>query len=228
MFHIEERIKKAATKVKRDPGEIVLLAVSKNQPIEKIDFFYRKGLQYFGENRVQELREKYRQRPDIGWHFIGHLQRNKVKYLLRMDNCVLIHSLDSWSLAEEINRRAARHNRVMPVLLEVNVAGERNKQGIRVEEVEDFLAEARNLNNMEIRGLMTMAPYVETPEEVRPVFNKLAAIRKEMKEKGFNLRELSMGMSNDFEVAIEEGATIVRIGTSLFGLREVEEIQREV
>lgn len=217
---IQEKIKIAATKVNRNPAEIMLLAVSKNQSLEKIDFFYENGLQYFGESRVQELREKYQKRPDYGWHFIGHLQSNKVKYLMKMDNCVLIHSLDSWSLAEEINKRAARNNRVMPALLEVNVAGDENKYGIEVEEVEDFLAEARNLNNIEIRGLMTIAPFVEKAEEIRPVFKELALIRKQMKERGYNLKELSMGMSNDYEVAIEEGATIVRIGSSLFGQRE--------
>lgn len=217
---IQDRIKIAAIKTRRDPAEILLLAVSKNQTLAKIDFFHKKGLQFFGENRVQELREKYKERPEYLWHFIGHLQRNKVKYLLRMENCVLIHSLDSWSLAEEINKWAAKQNRVMPVLLEVNVAGDENKFGIEAGEVEDFLVEARNLSNIEIKGLMTIAPYVENPEEVRPVFRELAVIRGKMNEKGYNLKELSMGMSNDFEVAIEEGATIIRIGTSLFGERE--------
>lgn len=217
---VQERINIAAARTKRNPAEINLLGVSKNQSIVKIDYFHKNGLESFGENRVQELREKYKERPEYKWHFIGHLQRNKVKYLLRMENCVLIHSLDSWSLAEEIDKRAARQNRVMPVLLQVNVAGDEKKYGIEAGEVEDFLGEARKLSNIEIRGLMTMAPFVENTEEIRPVFKELARIRKEMNEKGYNLKELSMGMSHDFEVAIEEGATIVRIGSILFGARE--------
>lgn len=219
--YIQERIKVAASKANRKAEDIKLLAVSKNHSIEKIDFFVQHGLKIFGENRVQELKEKYSKRPGLIWHFIGHLQRNKVKYLMKMDNCVLIHSLDRWSLAEEINKRAAQYNKVIPVLLEVNVAGEQNKYGVKVEEVEDFLLESSKLNNIEIRGLMTIAPYVEDPEEVRPVFKKLSNIKDDMNNKGFTLKELSMGMSNDFEIAIEEGSTIVRIGSSLFGHREV-------
>ncbi|MFW6287767.1 MAG: YggS family pyridoxal phosphate-dependent enzyme [bacterium] len=217
---IRERIEAASEKAGRSTDDISLIAVSKNQPLSKIDFFQKNGLEVFAESRVQELTEKYEEKSNLNWHFIGHLQRNKVKYLLRMDNCKLIHSLDSWRLAGEINKRAKKNNRVMPVLLEINVAGEENKYGITPEQVEDFLKDSVRLENIEIKGLMTIAPYVDDPEEVRPIFKSLAMIKQEMQNKGFeNIEELSMGMSNDFEIAIEEGSTMLRIGSALFGKR---------
>lgn len=219
--NIRERIKMAAKNADRKEKDISLIAVSKNHQLSKVDFFQRQGLQVYGESRVQELMDKYKQKPDLKWHFIGHLQRNKVKYLMRLNNCQLIHSLDSWRLAKEINKRAHKNKRVMPVLLEVNVAGDESKYGVSPEKVYDFLHDAVNLNNIEIQGLMTIAPYVSRVEEVRPIFKRLAMIKEEMIIKGFNLKELSMGMSNDFEIAIEEGSTMVRIGSALFGERGV-------
>lgn len=216
---VKKRIEYAASNASRKLDEIKLVAVSKNHPLEKIEFFNNHGLKVFGESRVQELGDKYNEKPDINWHFIGHLQRNKVKYLMRMDNCKLIHSLDSWRLAKTINKRAKKNNRVMPVLLQVNVAGEENKYGIDPREVNDFLIDSSELGYIEIKGLMTIAPYVKNPEEVRQFFKQLTDLRNRMQEKGFDLKELSMGMSNDFEVAIEEGATMIRIGTELFGKR---------
>ncbi len=218
--NVKKRIKIAAKNADRKEEDISLIAVSKNHQLSKIDFFQREGLQVYGESRVQELIDKYEQKPDLKWHFIGHLQRNKVKYLMRMKNCELIHSLDSWRLAKEINKRAHKEKRVMPVLLEVNVAGDDSKYGISPGEVYDFLHDAVQLNNIEIQGLMTIAPYVSEAEEVRHIFKHLAIIKEEMIQKGFNLKELSMGMSNDFEIAIEEGSTMVRIGSALFGERE--------
>ncbi|MFP4661143.1 MAG: YggS family pyridoxal phosphate-dependent enzyme [Halanaerobiales bacterium] len=217
---IRERINATAEKAGRSKDDISLIAVSKNQPLSKIDFFQQQDLEIFAESRVQELMEKYEEKADLSWHFIGHLQRNKVKYLMRMDNCKLIHSLDSWRLAREINKRAKKSNRLMPVLLEVNIADDENKYGISPEQVEDFLKDSVNLKNIQIKGLMTIAPYVDNPEEVRPIFKSLSLIKQDMQSKGFeNIQELSMGMSNDFEVAIEEGSTMVRIGSALFGKR---------
>lgn len=220
LHQVNENIKTAVAVSKRRLKEITLLAVSKNHSLEKIDFFREQGLEDFGENRVQELVDKYSKRPEISWHFIGHLQRNKVKYLVKMENCNLIHSVDSWRLAEEINKRAQENQRKMNVLLEVNIAGDKNKYGISSKEVYDFVREAGLLKNIKIRGLMTIVPYVDNPEEVRPYFKKMAVLKKEMRDRGIdNIEELSMGMSNDYQIAIEEGATIVRIGSSLFGRR---------
>jgi len=217
--NIKKRIKVAAINANRKVEDISLIAVSKNHQLKKVDFFQKQGLEVFGESRVQELMDKYEKKPDLIWHFIGHLQRNKVKYLMRMNNCELIHSLDSWRLAKEINKRALKNKRVMPVLLEVNVAEDDSKYGISPVEVADFLHNADQLNNISIQGLMTIAPYVSDAEEVRPIFKRLAVIKEEMTHKGFNLKELSMGMSGDFEIAIEEGSTMVRIGSALFGER---------
>ncbi len=220
MEDINNRITRAALKVGRDPGEIKLVAVSKNHPVSRINFFRERGIKVFGENRVQELQDKYEEIPDINWHFIGHLQRNKVKYLLRMENCKLIHSVDSLRLAREINKRAKKNNRLMPVLIEVNIAEDEKKYGFLPGQVKDFLKEAVKLEQLDIQGLMTIVPYVDDPEEVRPFFKEMTRLKDTLNNNGINLKELSMGMSNDFEVAIEEGATMVRIGTGLFGERE--------
>jgi hypothetical protein len=217
---IKKRITQAALKAGREPEEIELIAVSKNHPVSRINFFKEQGIRTFGESRVQELQDKYEKVSDINWHFIGHLQRNKVKYLVRMKNCTLIHSLDSLRLAREINKRARKNNRIMPVLIEVNIAEDENKFGFLPGEVEEFLREAKGLQNIDIQGLMTIVPYVDDPEEVRPYFQKMAALKDSLNNTGYQLKELSMGMTNDFEVAIEEGATMIRIGTGLFGERE--------
>ena len=190
--------------------------------IKKIKFFKEQGIKTFGENRVQELRRKNNKiEKNIEWHFIGHLQRNKVKYLTRMKSCKMIESLDSPRLAKEINKRARKQDRVMPVLVEVNTSEDENKYGFMAENTIDFIKEAENkYNNISIEGLMTIVPYVEDPEEVRPYFRKLYELKERANKQGLKLKELSMGMTNDYMVAIEEGATIVRIGTALFGKRK--------
>jgi len=219
---VKSNIKKSCKKVGRDPSEITIVAVSKNHFSKKIKFFQKNNIDIFGENRVQELRRKNNKlNSEVKWHFIGHLQRNKVKYITRMDNCLMIESLDSDRLAKEINKRAKKNNRVMPVLVEVNTSGDENKYGFQVEETIDFLEKAENkYDNLDIRGLMTIVPYLDNPEDTRPYFKKLANLKNKANKKGLNLTELSMGMTNDYQVAIEEGATIVRIGTALFGERK--------
>jgi len=219
---VKSNIKKSCKKVGRNPSEITIVAVSKNHFSKKIKFFQKNNIDIFGENRVQELRRKNNKlNSEVKWHFIGHLQRNKVKYITRMDNCLMIESLDSDRLAKEINKRAKKNNRVMPVLVEVNTSGDENKYGFQVEETIDFLEKAENkYDNLDIRGLMTIVPYLDNPEDTRPYFKKLANLKNKANKKGLNLTELSMGMTNDYQVAIEEGATIVRIGTALFGERK--------
>ncbi|HKL74999.1 MAG TPA: YggS family pyridoxal phosphate-dependent enzyme [Halanaerobiales bacterium] len=219
---VKSNIKKSCKKVGRNPSEITIVAVSKNHFSKKIKFFQKNNIDIFGENRVQELRRKNNKlNSEVKWHFIGHLQRNKVKYITRMDNCLMIESLDSDRLAKEINKRAKKNNRVMPVLVEVNTSGDENKYGFQVEETIDFLEKAeKKYDNLDIRGLMTIVPYLDNPEDTRPYFKKLANLKNKANKKGLNLTELSMGMTNDYQVAIEEGATIVRIGTALFGERK--------
>ncbi|MFW6381339.1 MAG: YggS family pyridoxal phosphate-dependent enzyme [Bacillota bacterium] len=221
---VNDRIRMAAARANRNPARIRLVAVGKNHPVSKIKVFNDHGVELFGENRVQELRDKQKQLEDeqIKWHFVGHLQRNKVKYLMRMSNCLMIESLDSWRLAREIDKRARRNNRKMPVLVEVNIARDQNKYGIMPEETLDFLKEVAGLEKIKVRGLMTVVPYAEDPEQTRPYFHQMSDLKDRANSRGFELEELSMGMTNDFEVAIEEGATIVRIGTALFGKRDYE------
>lgn len=220
LIDIKKRIRKAADKVGRDPETVRLIAVSKNHSIEKIKYFYEQGINIFGENRVQELIDKNEKIGYIDWHFVGHLQRNKVKYLMRMNSCKMIHSLDSWRLAKEIDKRAAKNGRVMPVLVEVNVAKDKNKFGIKYDETLSFIKRVRELKNIDIQGLMTVVPYVDDPEDARPYFKKMAKLKEQINDSGIEIKELSMGMTNDFEIAIEEGATMVRIGTGLFGPRD--------
>ncbi|ACL69678.1 YggS family pyridoxal phosphate-dependent enzyme [Halothermothrix orenii] len=215
---INKRIDDATRRSGRK-DKVKLLPVSKGQSPEKIKYFQRQGFTIFGESRVQELREKDEKLDGVEWHFIGHLQRNKVKYLMRMENCTLIHSLDSWRLARTIDKRARKNNRKIPVLVQVNVARDPNKFGIEPSEVKDFVYEVSKLENIRVEGLMTIVPYSENPEEARPYFKQMNNLKNMLCDKGFNVKELSMGMSNDFEVAIEEGATIIRIGTKLFGER---------
>ncbi len=172
---------------------------------------------------MQEVRDKYDQLESVTWHMIGHLQRNKVKYLARRERCQLIHSLDSLRLAKKIDDRGEKAERVMEALVQVNVAKDENKYGFYPDEVEDFLQQIGELNYLQVKGLMTLAPYKEDPEEVRPYFRQLNEMFIELKEKqlpGIKMEELSMGMTNDFEVAVEEGATMVRIGRGIFGSRE--------
>ena len=219
---VKKNIEESCKKVGRDLSEITLVAVSKNHLTKKIEFFQKHNIKIFGENRVQEIRRKNNKlNSNVNWHFIGHLQRNKVKYISRMENCNMIESLDSPRLAKEINKRAKKNDRIMPVLVEVNVAGDDNKYGFKVEETIDFIKMAvKKYDNIDIKGLMTILPYVDDPEKTRPYFKKLRNIKEKAKEEGIELSELSMGMTNDYQIAIEEGATIIRIGTALFGERQ--------
>ena len=215
-----EKLHKACERAGRDPSEVVLLGASKTVPPDRIREFYNCGLKVFGENRVQEFMKKWESLKalDIDWHFIGRLQSNKVKYIL--GKVSLIHSLDRESLAREISKRATALGTEQECLIEVNVGGEDTKGGISPSELERFTEFVISLGGIRIQGLMCIPPYREDPEEVRPYFARLRELRDSLSERlGIRLSELSMGMSHDFEVAIEEGATIVRVGTALFGER---------
>ena len=216
---VQAAIEKACLKVNRCPSEVKLLAISKSVPVEVIHKAYQAGLNLFGENRVQELTQKIPLLPaEIKWHLVGTLQRNKVKQVIgRVD---LIHSVDRLSLAREISKWAQKSDITVKVLLQVNM-GEKLKRfyGRRSTRQLETLS---NLPNLQIKGLMTLAPWVQDPEKVRPVFRELRLLAQELASMGLanvEMQELSMGMSNDFPVAIEEGATIVRIGSRLFGVR---------
>lgn len=222
LHQVQENIKKACEKANRNPSEVTLIAVSKTKPVSMLQEAYDEGVRTFGENKVQEIMDKYGQLPqDIEWHMIGHLQRNKVKYIA--DKVTMIHSLDSLRLAETIESEASKHNRVIPVLIEVNVAMEESKFGISVDEVLPFVQELSKFPHLRVNGLMTIAPYVENPEENRQIFRKLKKLSVDIEEKNINninMSVLSMGMTGDYQVAIEEGATMVRVGTGIFGERD--------
>jgi len=219
LLKVMERIQKAARKVERDPREIKLVAVSKTVETARIKEAIEAGVSILGENYVQEAQKKIEEigRP-IAWHFIGHLQTNKAKYAVRLFD--MIHSIDTLPLAEELNRRAERAGQVMRVMIEVNLSGEATKFGAEEERAFDIARGILNLKNLSLEGLMTMPPYFESPELSRPYYIQLRALKEGMTRKGILLKELSMGMSNDFEIAIEEGATYVRVGTAIFGERK--------
>ena len=218
---VEKRIEEACKKGKRKREEVTLIAVSKTKPVSMIETIYQAGLREFGENKLQELCEKYElMEKDIHWHMIGHLQRNKVRQVI--EKAYLIHSVDSLRLAQQIEQEAAKLEKTVSILVEVNVAKEASKFGIMLEETENFLKEISAFKHISVQGLMTTAPFVENPEENRIYFRKLYQLSVDMKRKNIdniNMQFLSMGMTNDFEVAIEEGANIVRIGTGIFGER---------
>ena len=217
---IKQKIKAAALKADRNPDDILLLAVSKTVDVPKIQTAVDYGLCELGENRVQEIMDKYDKINNVKWHLIGHLQTNKVKYII--DKVDMIHSVESIKLAEEINKQAAKHNVVVDVLVEVNVAKEESKFGIDINDVESFIEELANYDNIRARGLMTVAPFVENPEENRFYFKNMKQLLVDINEKNINngtMDVLSMGMTGDYEVAIEEGATIIRVGTGIFGKR---------
>lgn len=220
--NVEKRIISACERCNRKRDDVVLIAVSKTKPIEQLTEVYAEGVRQFGENKVQELTEKYEHMPkDINWHMIGHLQRNKVKYIV--DKVALIHSVDSIRLAKAIEDEAAKKNVIVDVLLEVNVAEETSKFGFKCEEIFEALETISTLSHIRVQGLMTIAPFVENAEENRPIFAKLKKLSVDIKAKNIdniNVDILSMGMTGDFEVAIEEGATMVRVGTAIFGERE--------
>lgn len=218
---VRERIEAACRRAGRDPREVTLIAVSKTKPAELVREAYDQGQQDLGENKVQEILEKEKVLPkDIRWHMIGHLQRNKVRQVI--DKTVLIHSVDSVRLAEQIGEEAAKRDLDVDILLEVNVAREESKFGFMLEEVLDGALAISRFPHVHIRGLMTIAPFVENSEENRKIFKKLFQFYVDMKSKNIdnvNMDVLSMGMSGDYEVAIEEGATMIRVGTSIFGSR---------
>ena len=219
---VEERIQEACRRAGRDRSEVTLVAVSKTKPVAILQEAYDLGVRVFGENKVQEIREKYEALPkDIEWHMIGHLQTNKVKYIV--DKVRLIHSVDSLRLAEAIEKEAEKHNRIVDILLEVNVAEEESKFGLKMPEVIPMAEKVVQLPHIRLRGLMTIAPFVENPEKNRAIFANLHDLYVDIKEKNIDngtVSILSMGMTNDYEVAIEEGATMVRVGTGIFGARD--------
>ncbi|MBD5445078.1 MAG: YggS family pyridoxal phosphate-dependent enzyme [Lachnospiraceae bacterium] len=223
--HVEGKIAAACTKSGRNPEDVTLIAVSKTKPISMIKEAYDYGCRDFGENKVQELVDKWEQLPkDIRWHMIGHLQRNKVKYIV--DKVYLIHSVDSIRLAEEISKEAVKKDVTVSILVEVNVAEEESKFGTTCEEVYKLVEEIAKLPNIVIKGLMTIAPYVENSEENRQYFEKLHQIYVDIVDKNIDnvyMDELSMGMTGDYEVAVTEGATYVRVGTGIFGERNYAE-----
>lgn len=219
LMAVQKEVAGAALKAGRDPGSVQIIAVTKNVAVERAREAAAAGFLHLGENRVQELQHKAPLIPGVRWHLIGHLQSNKVKYMI--DKVHLVHSLDRWSLAVELDRRAREQDRVMPVLVQVNVAGEETKFGLQVSEVWDFIMDVADLKGIQIQGLMTIAPLVENPEEIRPVFREAKRIFDRLQEiPRVKMEQLSMGMTNDYSVAIEEGATMVRIGTAIFGRRE--------
>ncbi len=221
LHQIRQRIHDACQRAGRSPEEITLIAVSKYQPITSLEQAYHSGCRHFGENRVQELVEKCdTMTPDIQWHMIGHLQRNKVKYVV--GRSCLIHGVDSLRLAEEISRESRKKEITSHILLEVNVANEESKFGMKPEDVIPLASQIAVLPNLKIDGLMTIAPYVLHPEENRKHFAELKNLSVDISNKSIDnvsMSILSMGMTGDFEVAIEEGATCVRIGTGIFGER---------
>ncbi len=223
---VEQNICKACEKAGRDRSEVTLIAVSKTKPIEDIFEAMDCGIRVFGENKVQEIREKAPQiSEEVFFHMIGHLQANKVKYLPGL--VCMIHSVDNIKLAQEIEKQAAKHDMVMDVLLEVNMAGEDTKFGLSPEETVDFAKELANLEHVRVRGLMTIAPYTENPESNRCYFKGLRELKDSINDLGIfkeKLDVLSMGMTGDYMVAIEEGATFVRVGTGIFGERNYQNI----
>ena len=218
---VKEKIRLACVKSERDMNDVTLIAVSKTKPLPMLQEAYECGIRDFGENKVQELMEKIPAMPDdIRWHMIGHLQRNKVKYIV--DKVYLIHSVDSLRLAEEISKEACKKNVCVNILVEVNVAEEDTKFGTTCEDAIALVENISRLPNIKIHGLMTIAPNVENEEENRIYFNRLKQLSVDIRSKNIDnvyMDVLSMGMTGDYEVAIEEGATMVRVGTGIFGER---------
>lgn len=221
LVRIQERMQKAAERVGRSPAEIRLVAVSKTVEVERIREAVQAGVKILGENYVQEAQKKI---PAVGggvsWHFIGHLQTNKAKYAVRLFDC--LHSVDRLGLAEQLSRLAKTRGKSLAILLQVHLSAETTKFGAKEEEVFRLAEKVSALEGISVQGLMTMPPYFDNPEDARPYFIKLRRLAERLsafKIPGINTAELSMGMSNDFEVAIEEGATLIRVGTAIFGAR---------
>lgn len=218
---VEKNILEACKRSNRNREDVTLIAVSKTKPVSMLQEIYDEDIRDFGENKVQELCMKYEELPkDIRWHMIGHLQRNKVKQVV--DKACLIHSVDSYRLAEEINIQAKKKNIIVPILIEVNIAGEESKFGINKEDTIQLVEEIAELENVRIKGLMTIAPFVENPEDNRQYFRDIKQLSVDIAAKNIDnvtMNALSMGMTGDYTVAIEEGATLVRVGTGIFGAR---------
>ncbi len=217
---IERRIAQACARAGRERGEVTLIAVSKTFPAEVVRAAYEAGLRIFGENRPQELRDKSRILPqDIEWHFIGHLQTNKIKYVLPAAR--LIHSVDSLHLAQALSEFAVKKNRTVPVLIEVNSSGEASKFGFKPQEVPEAFAEIMRLPQLELKGLMTIGPLTDDVQRIRQAFRQMHRLQQSLQKDWGKQKTaiLSMGMSGDFEIAIEEGSTHIRLGTAIFGER---------
>ena len=221
IIEIQNEINDVCAKVGRDPNEVTLIAVSKTKPYTDIEEAMKSGCLDYGENKVQELDQKYDLLPkDINWHMIGHLQRNKVKYLV--GKVKMIHSVDSLRLAKQIEKEFAKKDLIADILIEVNMAGEESKFGIKPEETEELIREISKLKHVKVCGLMTIAPYTLEPEDNRVYFKKLKELSVDIDSKNIDnvtMSVLSMGMSGDYRVAIEEGSTMIRVGTKIFGER---------
>lgn len=220
---ITKRIINAATAAGRRPDSVRLVTVSKTVAAERVRTAVESGITILGENYIQEAREKIEALQDLpaAWHFIGHLQSNKAKYAVRLFN--LIHSVDSIKLARELDRHARKHNKIQNILIQVNTGKEASKSGVYEEAALDLVREAGQMENIAIKGLMTLPPFFNAPEKVRPFFQALRVLRDRIRSEslpGVSMNELSMGMTGDFEAAIQEGATLVRIGTAIFGERQ--------
>jgi len=217
---VRERIEAACLRVGRNPAEITLVTVTKTVSAERINEAIEAGVRHIGENRVQEAREKFPEVRPVIWHLIGHLQTNKVKHALKMFQW--IHSVDSFHLAEKIEQEASRLGKTIPILLEVKTSPEETKYGVSVSETLGLLEKISIFNHIQIRGLMTIAPFTDDEKAIRESFQTLRQLRDKINQAeiaGVEMEHLSMGMSHDFEIAIEEGATMVRIGTAIFGPR---------
>ena len=218
---VVENVKKACVRAGRNPEEVTVIAVSKTKPLSDIEELIAHGVTEFGENKVQEMTDKYEHvSKPVHWHLIGHLQTNKVKYIV--DKACLIHSVDSVHLAKEIEKEAAKKNAVVNVLIEVNIAHEESKFGINETDVYDLIEAIKDFPHVHVMGLMTIAPFVENPEDNRIYFHKMYQLSLDIKSKNIDnidMNVLSMGMTNDYEIAVEEGATMVRVGTAIFGAR---------
>lgn len=222
LAEVQSRVEQACKRAGREVAEVTLIAVSKTKPVTDLQEIYNAGVRDFGENKVQEMCDKMEKMPkDINWHMIGHLQRNKVKYIV--DKVYLIHSVDSLRLAEEISREAVKKQVEVNILIEVNVAQEESKFGTTTEETEKLVRDISFLPGVHIKGLMTIAPFVEDPEENRIYFRKLRQLAVDIGNKNIDnvsMSILSMGMTGDYTVAVQEGSAIVRVGTGIFGERD--------
>ncbi len=220
LMKIKERIEKAAKKSGRDPGEITLIAVTKQAEPEKVKALFELGVTNLAENYSQQLLRKYEVAKLATWHFIGRIQTNKIKYIV--PRCEYIHSVWRLKEAEELNRIASRLGKVQKILIEVNVSKEETKAGVSIQEVSRFLTQIENYRNIQVVGLMTMAPLTKDETLIRSIFRTLRELRDSLSKDHRSVQHLSMGMTNDFEIAIEEGATMVRIGRALFKGEESE------